>query len=178
MSSTGGAPRGERSLTTFQRNKDKEAQDPQFREDRKEFRGGFFTLGGTAAAPSPAHHDTRVSSAQSTEVDGVLDSQSVASNIQRNQPSMVDMNLHVAPADQGVGGGDLQELASSDGYPSVPKLNSRMDGVIYLNAKTARPERWNQAQKSWTCVCDLVSDSLCSGNKKSNRCLNTGKEVS
>ena len=91
---------------------------------------------------------------------------------------MSDIGLHVAPAPQGVGVSNLQQPASSDGYLSAPKLNSRMDGVVYLNRKTARPERWNQAQKSWTCVCDLVSDSKCSGNKQSNRCLNTGKAVS
>ena len=70
----------------------------------------------------------------------MLDSQSVASNIQRNQPSMVDMNLHVAPAGQGVGGGDLQELASSDDYLSAPKLNSRMDGEVGGEIFAALPQ--------------------------------------
>ena len=69
--SAGGAPRGERTATTLKRNKDKEAQDPEYREERKISRSSFFTRGVLAVALSPAHHDTPASSSQPTDVNDV-----------------------------------------------------------------------------------------------------------
>jgi hypothetical protein len=49
-------------------------------------------------------------------------------------------------------------------YPPVPSTRAgRIDGTIYFNHATHRPERWKVSAKQFFCVCDLNESVPCNG---------------